>query len=139
MAKKRHTVEQIIGKLREAEVQLAEGATVAEACRSPGVTEQTSYRWRKEYGGLKLDQARRLKDLERENARLRQAVADLTLDKLILKEAAEGNVSAPSAAGGVLCARERSSECRSDGPVMSWGRGARRSATRFRFATIRMF
>ena len=91
MPKKRHTVEQIIGKLREAEVQLAPGTTVAEVCRSLGVTKQTYYRWRKEYGGLKLDQARRLKDLERENARLRQAVADLTLDKQILKEAAEGN------------------------------------------------
>ncbi len=91
MPNKRHTVEQIIGMIREAEVQIAQGATIAEVCRSLGVSEQTYYRWRKEYGGLKLDQARRLKDLERENARLRQAVADLTLDKLILKEAAEGN------------------------------------------------
>ncbi len=91
MPNKRHTVEQIIGMIREAEVQIAQGATIAEVCRSLGVSEQTYYRWRKEYGGLKLDQARRLKDLERENARLRQAVADLTLDKQILKEAAEGN------------------------------------------------
>jgi transposase-like protein len=91
MPRKKHTVEQIIGKLREAEVQLAQGSTVGEVCRALGVTEQTYYRWRKEYGGLKLDQARRLKELERENGRLRQAVADLTLDKLILKEAAEGN------------------------------------------------
>jgi len=91
MARKRFTVEQIIGKLREAEVRLGQGETVAQVCRQLGVTEQTYYRWRKEYGGLKLDQAKRLKDLERENARLRQAVADLTLDKQILKEAAQGN------------------------------------------------
>jgi len=91
MAKKRHTVEQIIGKLREAEVQLGQGATVGDVCRSLGITEQTYYRWRKEWGGLKLDQAKRLKELERENARLRRAVSDLTLDKVILREAAEGN------------------------------------------------
>jgi putative transposase len=91
MARKKHTVEQIIGKLREAEVELAKGQTVLEACRKLGVTEQTFYRWRSEYGGLKLDQARRLKELARENARLKRAVAELTLDKLILKEAAEGN------------------------------------------------
>jgi transposase-like protein len=91
MARQRHTAEQIIGKLREVEVGLAGGRTVGELCRSLGVTEQTYYRWRREYGGLKLDQAKRLKELERENARLKRAVADLTLDKLILKEAAEGN------------------------------------------------
>jgi len=91
MARKRFTVEQIIGKLREAEVRLSQGETVGQVCRTLGVTEQTYYRWRKEYGGLKLDQAKRLKDLERENAQLRRAVADLTLDKLILKEAASGN------------------------------------------------
>jgi transposase-like protein len=91
MAKKQHTVEQIIGKLREAEVRLSQGETVAQVSRSLAVTEQTYYRWRKEYGGLKLNQAKRLKELERENGRLRQAVADLTLDKLILKEAASGN------------------------------------------------
>ena len=91
MARKKHTVEQIISKLREAEVQLGRGSTVGDVCRSLGVTEQTYYRWRKEWGGLKLDQAKRLKFLERENGQLRRAVADLTLDKLILKEAAEGN------------------------------------------------
>ena len=91
MAKKQHTVEQIIGKLREAEVRLGQGETVAQVSRSLGVTEQTYYRWRKEYGGLKVEQARRFKELERENLQLRRAVADLTLDKLILKEAAEGN------------------------------------------------
>ena len=91
MSKRRHTAEQIIGKLREAEVQLAQGRTVQDASRSLGITEQTYYRWRKEYGGLRVDQAKRLKELERENTRLRRAVSDLTLEKLILREAAEGN------------------------------------------------
>jgi transposase-like protein len=91
MPRKRHTPEQIIGKLREAEVGLSNGRTVPEVCRTLGVAEQTYYRWRKEYGGLKVEQTRRYKEFERENSRLRRAVADLTLDKLILKEAAEGN------------------------------------------------
>ena len=86
-----YTVEQIIAKLREAEVALSQGQTVVQVSRSLGITEQTYYRWRNEYGGLKIDQARRLKDLERENARLKRAVAELTLDKLSLKEAAAGN------------------------------------------------
>ena len=90
MARK-HRPEEIIGKLREAEIVLAQGGVVADACRRIGVTEQTYYRWRREYGGLKTDQARRMKELEKENARLRRAVADLTLDKLILQEAAKGN------------------------------------------------
>ena len=91
MARKRHSPEQILGKLREVEIALAKGQTVANAVKQIGVTEQTYYRWRNEYGGLNIDQARRLKQLEQENARLKRAVADLTLDKLILKEAAEGN------------------------------------------------
>ena len=91
MPRVKHTVEQVITKLREAEVALSRGQTVVQVCRTRGITEQTSYRWRNEYGGLKIDQAKRLKDLERENGRLKLAVADLTLDKLILKEAAEGN------------------------------------------------
>ena len=91
MAQKRHTPEQIISKLREAEVALAGGQTVAQTCRKIGVSEQTFYRWRQEYGGLRIDQVKRLKELETENARLKRAVADLTLDKQILKEAAEGN------------------------------------------------
>lgn len=91
MARKRHSAEEIIGKLREAEVSLAQGKKVPDVCRALGVSEQTYYRWRNEYGGLKIDQARRLKQLERENGQLRRAVADLTLDKLILKEAASGN------------------------------------------------
>ena len=91
MPKKRHTAEQIIGLLRQAEVELAQGRRMGEICRGLGVSEASFYRWRAEYGGLKVDQARRLRDLERENARLKRAVAELTLDKQILKEAAEGN------------------------------------------------
>ena len=91
MARVRYSVEQIIHKLREAEVLLGQGQSVRDICRKWNITDPTYYRWRQEYGGLKLDQAKRLKDLERENARLKRAVADLTLDKLILKEAAEGN------------------------------------------------
>ena len=90
MARK-HRPEEIIGKLREAEIVLAQGGVVADACRRIGVTEQTYYRWRREYGGLKTDQARLMKELEKENALLRRAVSDLTLDKLILQEAAKGN------------------------------------------------
>jgi putative transposase len=91
MSRKRYSPEQIIGKLREAEVALAQGETAAQVCRSLGVCEQTYYRWRREYGGLKVEQAKRLKALEQENARLRRAVSDLTLDKLILQEAVKGN------------------------------------------------
>ena len=83
--------EEIVSKLRQVDVLVSQGKSVAESVRSIGVTEVTYYRWRKEYGGLKLDQVKRLKDLETENARLRKAIADLTLDKLILKEAASGN------------------------------------------------
>ena len=91
MAKMKHTPEEIINKLREAEVVIAAGSTVAEASRRIGVSEQTFYRWRAEYGGLRIDQARRLKQLETENGRLKRAVAELTLDNQILREAAEGN------------------------------------------------
>ncbi len=90
MPGKRMTVEQIIGVLGQAEVELAQGRTVGEVCRGLGVSEASFYRWRTEYGGLKVDQARRMKELERENARLKRAVAELTLDKQILREAAEG-------------------------------------------------
>ena len=83
--------EEIVSKLRQVDVLVSQGRSVADSVRSIGVTEVTYYRWRKEYGGLKLDQVKRLKDLETENARLRKAIADLTLDKLILKEAASGN------------------------------------------------
>ncbi len=91
MPRKWHKPEEIIAQLRQVDVLASQGQTVADAVRSIGVTEVTYYRWRQEYGGLKADQVRRLKALEAENARLRRAVADLTLDKLILKEAASGN------------------------------------------------
>jgi|TARA_B100001971_G_scaffold125672_1_gene115719 transposase-like protein len=91
MGRKIFTSEQIIGKLREAEILLSQGDSVGEASRKLGVTEQTYYRWRKEYGGMRVDQARRLKDLEKENARLKKLVADISLDNAILKEASKGN------------------------------------------------
>ncbi len=91
MAKRRHTAEQIIGKLREAEVELAKDQPISKVVRRLGVTEQTYYRWRKEYGGLRTDQAKRFKELGRENARLKKLVADLSLDNAILKEAASPN------------------------------------------------
>ncbi len=91
MAKKRHTAEQIISKLREAEVHLAKGIKLPQVCRRLGVAEQTYYRWRKEYGGVRTDQVKRLKQLEKENGRLKKVVADLTLDNAILKEAAYPN------------------------------------------------
>ncbi len=91
MPRKRYSSEQIIVHLREAEVELAKGQTTAEVCRKLGITEQTYYRWRKEYGSLRADQVRRLKDLERENARLKKLVADQALDLAILKEASSGN------------------------------------------------
>jgi putative transposase len=91
MGRKHHKPEEIVAKLRQVEVLTVQGKSVADAVRSIGVTEATYYRWRSEYGGLKLDQVRRLKVLEQENGRLRKAVADLTLEKLILKEAASGN------------------------------------------------
>lgn len=92
MAKAKHrTPEQIITLLRQAEVELAGGQPLAQVCRKLGVSEQTYYRWRKEYGGVRTDQARRLRDLERENARLKRLVAEAELDKAILREAAAGN------------------------------------------------
>ena len=90
MARKRYSSEQIIGYLREAEILQSKGSTVPQICRKIGVAEQTYYRWRKEYGSLSVDQARRLKEIEKENIRLKKLVADLSLDKAILKEIAEG-------------------------------------------------
>src|SRR6476660_1418238 len=90
MAKK-HKPEEVVAKLRQVDVLISQGAPIADAIRSIGVTEVTYYRWRNEYGGLKSDQVKRLKDLETENARLRKAISDLTLDKLILQEASRGN------------------------------------------------
>ena len=91
MAKKRYTPEQIINKLREAEIMLNQGATISAACKKIGVSDYTYYRWRKQYGGMGVDQARRLKELEQENSRLKKLVADLSLDNSILKEVSRGN------------------------------------------------
>ena len=91
MGQKRHKLEEVVAKLRQGDVLLSQGRSVAEAVRSIGVTQFTYYRWRKEFGGLKTDQVKRLKELEKENERLRKAVSDLTLEKLILREAASGN------------------------------------------------
>ena len=91
MAKKRYTPEQIVAKLRQAEVELAKGHTTGQVCKKLGISEQSYYRWRREYGGLTIDQAKRLKDLEKENARLKKLVADQALDMAILKEISSGN------------------------------------------------
>jgi transposase-like protein len=91
LAKKRYAAEQIVAKLREAEVHLSKGLKTGEVCKKLGITENTYYRWRREYGGLRVDQAKRLKELERENTRLKRLVADQALDNAILKEAARGN------------------------------------------------
>jgi transposase-like protein len=91
MVRKTYTPEQIINKLREAEIHINQGIPIAEASRKIGITQQTYYRWRREYGGLRIEQARKLKNLEKENVRLKKLVADLSLDNAILKEATEGN------------------------------------------------
>jgi len=91
MARKRHSAEDIVNKLREAEVLIANGTTIALVCKQIGVTDQTYYKWRREYGGLKTDQAKRFKELEHENSRLKKLVADLSLDKAMLQEVARGN------------------------------------------------
>jgi transposase-like protein len=91
MGRQKHTAEQIIGKLREAEVLQAKGMSIEEVMRQLGVSDATYYKWRKEYGGLRVDQAKRLKELEQENSRLRKVVSDLSIDNAILKEAARGN------------------------------------------------
>ncbi len=92
MPRKRYSPEQIINSLREAEVLMSQGSTAAEAARHLSITEQTYYRWRKEYGGMRINQAKRLKELDKENARLKKLVADLSLDNAILKDVAEGNL-----------------------------------------------
>lgn len=91
MGRKRHSAEEVVNKLRQADVELAKGSTIAAMCKVLGITDQTYFRWRKEYGGLKVDQAKRFKELEQENARLKRVVANLALDNSILKEVAQGN------------------------------------------------
>ena len=88
---KKHSPEQVVNLLRQIEVAVANGKTTSLACKEAGITDQTYYRWRKEYGGLQVDQARRLKELEQENAKLKRIVANLILEKLVLKDIAEGN------------------------------------------------
>ena len=113
MARKRYSVEQIVNKLREAEVHLFQGLTVKQMCRQIGVTDQTYYKWRREYGGLKTDQAKRFKELEKGNARLKKLVADLSIDKQMLQDIASGNFSARGrharrcvrCAAGIACPR----------------------------------
>lgn len=99
MPKKTFTAEQIVAKLRQIEVIIGQGKTVSQAAKDAGGTDQTFYRWRKEYGGLQIQQAKKLRDLQRENAQLRRAIADLTVEKEILKDIAEGNFQVPSGAG----------------------------------------
>jgi len=91
MARKRYSAEEIVNKLREAEAHLAQGMTVKQMCRQVGITDQTYHKWRREYGGLRTNQAKRFKEIERENARLKKRVADLSLDKAMLQEVARGN------------------------------------------------
>ena len=128
MPRKQYKPEEIVAKLRQVDVLSSQGQSVSEAIRSIGVSEVTYYRWRQEFGGLKNDQVKRLKDLEAENTRLRRAVSDLTLDKLILQEAARGNyraprVAAPASSMFVMCCRYPSAV-----PVQRSGSIARRSA-----------
>jgi transposase-like protein len=126
----RYKPEQIVTLLRQIEVAVANGKTTPQACKEAQITAQTYYRWRKEFGGLKLDQAKRLKELERENGKLKRLVAELSLEKQILKDVAEGNFQALS--GGVarsgMCARRTGFP--SGMPAGCWGSGEGRNATR---------
>src|ERR687884_286200 len=128
MASKKHRPEEAVAKLRQVDVLVSQGQSVAEAIRAIGVTEVTYYRWRREFGGLKSDQVKRLKELEAENARLRKAVADLTLDKQILAEAARGNSGAPRAGAPVSSTSCTRRGCPSAAPVRCSASTARRSA-----------
>ena len=136
MPRKRYSVEAIIGKLREAEVALGQGATVEEVIGRLGISEPT-YRWRGEYGGLQLDQAKRLKDLEREHARLKKLVAEQVLDNDILREAARGNICARRSAAGRSPTCKRRCQSRSDALVASSSSRARASVTRSGGQTMR--
>ena len=137
MARKRYSAEQVVNKLREAEVHLSQGLTVKQMCKQIGVTDQTYYKWRREYGGLKTDQAKRFKDLEKENARLKKLVAELSLDKQMLQDVASGN----------FCARGRRARrctrcvaaiaCPRGGRAGSSGSRARPSGTRRSSVTMK--
>src|SRR5262249_6358739 len=128
MARKRYKPEEIVAKLRQVDVLVSQGQNMVDAIRQIGVSEVTYYRWRQEFGGLKSEQVKRLKDLELENSRLRKAVSDLTLDKLILREPAGGTFKAPRVAVPALSRCERSCMSPSVAPVRRWGSIARRNA-----------
>ena len=129
MPKKRFSAEQIVVVLRQIEVLMSQGKSAPVACREAGISQQSYYRWRKEYGGLELDQARRMKDLERENVRLKRLVADLSLEKQVLKDVASGNLQAPSGAGRRLKAFEGNMVSRNARPAGSSTNRAERSDT----------
>ena len=130
MPQKKHQPEEIVAKLRQVEVLLSQGRSVSEAVRTISVTPFTYYRWRKEFGGLKSDQVKRLKELKKENERLRKAVSDLSLEKLILKEASSGNWRAPPDAVAASSTSDASSKFRNGSPAGFWGSIAPRSARR---------
>src|SRR5215204_132074 len=138
MPKKRFSAEQIVVVLRQIEVLMSQGKAAPVACREAGISQQSYYRWRKEYGGLELDQARRMKDLERENVRLKRLVADLSLEKQVLKDVASGNLKAPMGAGGRSKAFERSTISRSARPAGLSASPAGRSDTPLSFEQTRM-
>jgi putative transposase len=129
MARKKYKPGEIVAKLRQVDVLVSQGRSVVEAVRSIGVTQFTYYRWRREFGGVKTDQVKRLKELEKENQRLRQAVSDLTLEKLILREAASGNFQAPPAAGAASSTSWRSWGSRNAARAGSSASTARHSAS----------
>src|SRR5204862_7366950 len=121
MARKRYKPEEIVAKLRQIDVLVSQGQNMVDAIRQIGVSEVTYYRWRQEFGGLKIEQLKRLKDLELENSRLRKAVSDLTLDKLILQDAARGNFYAPRAAAPASSRSEHSCMSPTGAPVRRSG------------------
>ena len=127
MARKRYTAEDIIGHLRTLEIETGKGLAIVDACRKLGITEQTYYRWKKEYGGLRVDQAKRLKSLEQDNARLKHLVADLSLDKSILKKVPGGPCSAQPDAEKQSAGCKRCSRCLNAGRVAWWGNAGPRS------------
>ena len=130
MPKKRFSPEQIVTLLRQIEVTMGQGKSAQLACREAGISEQNFYRWRKEYGGLDLDQARRMKDLEKENARLKRLVADLSLEKQVLKDISSGNLKAPSVAGRQSSGSGRSISSRNAKPAGSSASRVARSVIR---------
>ena len=138
MPKKRFNAEQIVTLLRQIEVSMSQGKATPIACRDAGISQQSYYRWRKEYGGLEIDQAKRMKDLERENVRLKRLVADLSLEKQVLKDVASGNLSALNGAGRRLSAFGGSTASRSVKPAGWSASHAERSVTPPLFVLMKM-